>query len=459
MTDIYDDPDTGGLPAATAHNPSQDVLDAEAAVAGAAICGRHFAEAAAEIVTPDHFHQPHCAVAFAAALHLAGAGKWVDGPAVVRHLEQTGGITAFGRQPVRVYDLARQGAVGLEGVRHHAQTVTTDAARRAMWQACHRGMRIASAPTFELTDSEMILADVQAATSGRPDAQALLLADDFDDYLESLEKPDLNPVLPTPWVDLNAKVRVRGGQLVVIGARPGGGKSLAGLGIATHTAIKRRHPAALFSLEMPRAQITDRVMAAEARVSLTAFEERQFSEWDWNRIAKVTNDVRSAPLIIDDAPQLTVAHVRTRLRWMAGQGIPAAVVVIDYLQLMKATGRHESRVAAVGEISRDLKQLAIEFNVPVVALTQLNRASEARSDKRPAMSDLRESGAIENDADIVLLLHRPPAPTEEERNESVPDRSGEVDVLVEKQRQGINKIDIPLAWQAHYARLANLGKD
>jgi replicative DNA helicase len=864
MTAPYDDPETGGIPATvTAHNPSQDVLDAETAVAGAAICGRNYAEAAAELVTPDHFHQLHCAVAFAAALHLAGSGNWVDGPAVVRHLEQTGGLAAFGRQPVRVYDLARQGAVGFEGVRYHAQTVATDAARRGMWQACHRGMRIASAATFELTDSEMILADVQAATSGRPDAQALLIADDFDDYLESLEKPDLNPVLPTPWIDLDAKVRIRGGQLVVIGARPGGGKalaldtplptptgwttmseirvgeqligadgkpctvmaatdvihdrpcyevefsdgtvivadaehqwltdtraslrsaqqaatgynryrnqrtfptvrttaeiaatvrtataerranhsvvnarpfnlpeadlpispytlgawlgdgssltpeittvdpeildrirldgyeitprknyllygisnqhewrqrvadgvalvrdgmpieraavhvcvaadtirkitgpnltgwkrsyvptsapraekhqsmtallrsigvlgnkhipfsylraseqqrrdllaglldtngtvnkaggvrfavtsrrlaedtyeliaslgyrptmrtksvkgrtvetsichtvsftttdkvvylprkaqrlvtsnragvdrryivdvrpipsvpvrcvrvdneshlflasracipthnSLAGLGIATHTAVKCRQPAALFTLEMPRAQINDRIMAAEARVSLTAFEERKFSDWDWNRIAKVADQVRSAPLIIDDASQLTVAHVRTRLRWMSGQGMPAAVVVIDYLQLMKATGRHESRVSAVGEISRDLKRLAIEFNVPVVALTQLNRASEARSDKRPAMSDLRESGAIENDADTVLLLHRPPEPTETERNEGAKDRSGEVDVLVEKQRQGINKIDIPLAWQAHYARLANLGK-
>jgi replicative DNA helicase len=235
--------------------------------------------------------------------------------------------------------------------------------------------------------------------------------------------------------------------------------SLAGLGIAVHTAVKRGQPAVLFSLEMPRFQIDDRILASQASVSLTAFEDRNFTDRDFMLISGVSSSVRDAPLVIDDSTSLTVSHVRTRLRWMQGQGIPAAVAVIDYIQQMKPTGRHENRVAAVGELSRELKKLAMEFNIPVIALTQLNRASEGRADKKPAMSDLRESGSIENDADIVLLLHRPPPLTDDERARGDRDRTDEVDVLVEKQRQGKNKIEIPLVWQGHYARLSNFGRE
>jgi replicative DNA helicase len=226
-----------------------------------------------------------------------------------------------------------------------------------------------------------------------------------------------------------------------------------------HTAVKRGQPAVLFSLEMPRFQIDDRILASQASVSLTAFEDRNFTDRDFMLISGVSSSVRDAPLVIDDSTSLTVSHVRTRLRWMQGQGIPAAVAVIDYIQQMKPTGRHENRVAAVGELSRELKKLAMEFNIPVVALTQLNRASEGRADKKPAMSDLRESGSIENDADIVLLLHRPPPLTDDERARGDRDRTDEVDVLVEKQRQGKNKIEIPLVWQGHYARLSNFGRE
>jgi replicative DNA helicase len=440
--------------------PSRAVLDAEDAVVGAALHGRNYTETAAEILTPEHFYQATCSTAFAAALDLAGGNQWIDVRSIVRQVQKTDGMKVFGNSPDRVYDLANRAAIGLEAVRNHAQLVVDDYARRAVWRACIRGVQLTSSPAFDAaTDTEIVLAGVQAAAVGRPDTQALLLADDFGDYLTSLEKPDLNPVLPTPWSDVNERVRLRGGQLVVIGARPGGGKSLAGLGIATHTAIRLGLPSVLFSLEMPRAQLTDRIMAAQATVSLTAFEERKFTDRDWMNIADVSSSVRDAPMIIDDATTLTVPHVRTRLRWMQGQGMPAAVVVIDYIQQMKPTDRHENRVAAVGEISRELKKLAMEFNVPIVALTQLNRASEARADKKPAMSDLRESGAIENDADIVMLLHRPLPPTEEERAGGAKDRSSEVDVLVEKQRQGVCKIEIPLVWQAHYARLSNFGKE
>jgi len=446
----------------TGYAPGDDVRTAELAVAGAAITRRDLAEAAAEIVTPDDFHQPHAALAFKAALHLAGSGAWVDVAAVARHLAQTGGLSVFRGDVTKLFDLARHAAPGAAGgVRYHALIVVEDAARRRLHQACTRGLQVASNPGFNpATDIEQVIADVQAVATGGGNDQPLMVADDFEAYLNTLEQPDRNPVVPTPWSDVDRVAKIRGGQLVIIGARPGGGKSLAGLGIATHTAIRRGRPAAVFSMEMPRQQVMDRVMSSQACVSLTAFEERSFAEWDWRRIAEAKPKVEAAPLLIDDTPHLTAAHLRTRLRWMAGRGTPAEVVVVDYLQLMHVDSRSgESRVQQLGALSRGLKLLAIEFGVPVIALTQLNRASEGRHDKRPQMSDLRESGSIENDADMVLLLHRPEEPTEEQQIEGAKSRTSEVDLIVAKNRQGPNQITVPLSWQGHWARLSNLAKD
>lgn len=447
----------------TGYAPGADVLTAELAVAGAAITRKHLAEAAAEIVTPDHFHQQHAAIAYRAALHLAGSGAWVDIASVGRYLTQTGGMTAFRDDLTKLFDLGTHAAIAssANGVRYHAVIVAEDAARRRLHQACTRGLQMASSPAFDpTTDIEQVVAEVQAVATGGSQDQPLMVGDDFEAYLNTLEQPDRNPVVPTPWADVDRIAKIRGGQLVIIGARPGGGKSLAGLGIATHTAIRRGRPAAVFSMEMPRHQVMDRVMASQACVSLTAFEERSFAEWDWRRIAEAKPKVEAAPLLIDDTPHLTAAHIRTRLRWMAGRGTPAEVIVIDYLQLMHVDSRSgESRVQQLGALSRALKLLAIEFNIPVIALTQLNRASEGRHDKRPQMSDLRESGSIENDADMVLLLHRPEEPTEEEQIKGARSRVSEVDVIVAKNRQGPNQITVPLSWQGHWARLSNLAKD
>lgn len=444
---------------APGYTPDDSVLAAEDAVAGAAIHGRNYAEAAAETLTKDDFHQPSRALAFEAAVHLAGAGAWVDIPSVARHLEKTGGMLAFRNDVTKLFDLGQMGPTSVASVRYHAKTVADDARRRRLHQACARGVQAAGSPAFDPdTDIDRVIGEVQAvATGGTATDQPLMVGDDFAAYLDTLEKPDLNPVIPTPWVDVDRVVKLRGGQLVIVGARPGGGKSIVGLNLVVHTAVKRRRPAALFSMEMPRRQVLDRAMASIARVSLNAFEERAFCERDWANLSEATPRLQSAPLLIDDTAHLSLAHIRTRLRWMQGQGHPAEVVVIDYLQLMK-TDPGESRVQQLGALSRGLKLLAIEFGIPVVALTQLNRASEQRTVKIPQLSDLRESGSIENDADIVMLLHRELPHPDQPREPGSRDWSGEVDLIVAKNRQGPNQITVSLAWQGHYARLSNLGR-
>jgi replicative DNA helicase len=456
VTDTLDRPILG----APGYTPPDNVLAAEDAVAGAAIHGRYLAEAAAETLTEADFHQPSRGLAFAAAVHLAGSGAWVDIPAVARRLEQTGDLTAFRGDVTKLFDLGQSGAIDASQVRYHAETVAADAARRRLHQACARGVQVAGNIDFDPTvDIEAVIADVQAVATGRTTDQALMVADDFDAYLDTLEQPDLNPVIPTPWPDVDRAVKLRGGQLVIVGARPGGGKSIVGLNLAVHTAVKRGRPAAVFSMEMPRRQVMDRALAGIAGVSLNAFESREFSDWDWRHLGEASPVLRAAPLMIDDTAHLTLAHIRTRLRWMHGKGTPAEVVVIDYLQLMKVDTRSgEGRVQQLGALSRGLKLLAIEFGIPVVALTQLNRASEMRTVKIPQLSDLRESGSIENDADIVMLLHRELPHPDQPKEKGDRDWSGEVDLIVAKNRQGPNQITIPLSWQGHYARLASLGK-
>ncbi|MFI1580058.1 replicative DNA helicase [Embleya sp. NPDC020630] len=456
MTDTLDTPILG----APGYTPDDSVLVAEDAVAGAAIHGRHLAEAAAETLTEADFHQPSRGLAFAAAVHLAGAGAWVDITSVARRLEQTGDMAAFRGDVTKLFELGQMGALSPASVRYHAQTVADDARRRRLHQACARGVQTAGSPGFDPdTDIEKVIADVQAVATGNTAGQALMVADDFDAYLDTLEQPDLNPVIPTPWPDVDRVVKLRGGQLVIVGARPGGGKSIVGLNLAVHTAVKRGRPAALFSMEMPRRQVMDRALAGLAGVSLNAFEAREFGDWDWPKLAKHSPALRNAPLLIDDTANLSLPHIRTRLRWMHGQGHPAEVVVIDYLQLMKVDSRAgESRVQQLGALSRGLKLLAIEFGIPVVALTQLNRASELRTVKIPQLSDLRESGSIENDADIVMLLHREVPHPDQPKEPGDRDWLGEVDLIVAKNRQGPNQITVPLSWQGHYARLANLGK-
>ncbi|MDX2376217.1 replicative DNA helicase [Microbacterium sp. LRZ72] len=237
------------------------------------------------------------------------------------------------------------------------------------------------------------------------------------------------------------------GQLIIIAARPALGKSTLALDFARSAAIGHNLPAIFFSLEMGRSEIAMRLMSAEGAVPLHTMRKGTLDSRDWTTIAATRGRINDAPLYIDDSPNMTLVEIRAKCRRLK-QRAGLKLVVIDYLQLMTSGKRVESRQQEVSEFSRALKLLAKELQVPVVALSQLNRGPEQRQDKKPAISDLRESGSLEQDADMVILLHRESAYEAEAR-------AGEADLIVAKNRNGPTRT-VTVAFQGHFSRFTDM---
>jgi replicative DNA helicase len=233
----------------------------------------------------------------------------------------------------------------------------------------------------------------------------------------------------------------------MLAARPGMGKSTLGLDFARAAAIKNNATAAVFSLEMGRNEIVMRLLSSESSIGLTAMRSGKMNEADWQKLARKMSNVSNAPLFIDDSPNLTITEIRAKCRRLK-QRHDLKLVVVDYLQLMTSGRKVESRQQEVSEFSRSLKLLAKELDVPVVAISQLNRGPEQRTDKRPMLSDLRESGSLEQDSDVVILIHR-----EEHYDKEA--RPGEADLIVAKHRNG-PIATIQVSFQGHYSRFTDM---
>ena len=262
----------------------------------------------------------------------------------------------------------------------------------------------------------------------------------FTEVIDDLESTAPRGV-PTPWADVNEAIGgVIPGQPLIIAGRPGSGKSLAALGIAAHAAIREGVPTLMATMEMTRREVMIRLIAAEGRVPLHSMLHRKVEPADWARITKVRERIGDAPLAFDDSPVCSVANLRARLRTMA-RTTPAGLLVVDYIGLLDGP-KAESRQVEVSAMSRDLKRIAGEFGVAVVVVAQLNRKPEMRTDKRPELSDLRDSGTLEQDASVVLLMHNPSLAEPENP------RAGEVDLIVAKNRNG-PLCTITSAFQGH----------
>ncbi len=236
--------------------------------------------------------------------------------------------------------------------------------------------------------------------------------------------------------------------MIIMAARPGVGKSTLALDIARHAAVKQRKAAVIFSLEMSKTEITMRLLSAEAQIRLSHMRSGSMNDQDWERIVRRMSEISDAPLYIDDSPNMTMMEIRAKARRLK-QKADLKLIVVDYLQLMSSGKRVESRQQEVSEFSRQMKLLAKELEVPVIAISQLNRGPEQRTDKRPMLSDLRESGSLEQDADMVILVHRPDA------WEADDPRAGEADLIVAKHRNGPTAT-ISVAHQLHYSRFTDL---
>jgi replicative DNA helicase len=271
------------------------------------------------------------------------------------------------------------------------------------------------------------------------------------DELENREKAAEDGIdVPTGFRELDEVTNgLRPGQLILIAARPGLGKSTLALDIARASALRANVPTVFFSLEMSAGEISQRLLAAETSVPLTVIRKgRTLSADTWKRLNSVQARVGETPMYIDDSPNLTLSEIRAKCRRLKAQrGIK--LVIIDYLQLLTSGKKFENRQQEVSEFSRALKLLAKELEVPIVALSQLNRGPEQTQDKRPLLSHLRESGSLEQDADIVLLLHR-------ERQVEQGQNTSDAEILIAKHRNGEMR-DIKVLFEGHYSRFSDVG--
>ena len=257
--------------------------------------------------------------------------------------------------------------------------------------------------------------------------------------------------VPTGIVDVDMMTHgLHPGQLVILAARPGVGKSTFALDIARNASIKNKLPSLFFSLEMSKAEIAMRLLSAESDIYLQSMRKGNMTRDDWTKMANVRGSISDSPLFIDDSPNLTLAEIRSKARRLTKE-LGLQLIVIDYLQLLSSGKKVESRQQEVSEFSRSLKLLAKELEIPVIAIAQLNRGSEEKKDKKPELHHLRESGSLEQDADVVILLHR------EDMGQKEHPRAGEADIIIAKQRNGPTGTVISL-FQGQYSKFVNLQK-
>lgn len=397
-----------------------------------------------EVVTdhnlqPGDFHSPRHELIYTAITTMHARGEGVDAITLATHLTKAGDLARAGGAPYLHELIAFVPTAANVG--YYARHVREQAMHRRMVAAGTRIVQMGSSPEGDI-DEKLDLAHAELDTVGRATTTTAWVGDRIDTTIDDLENPA--PTIPTPWQDLNHIIGGWSpGRLYVVGARPGVGKTLVATNAAAHLALTT--PVAFSTLEMGEPEIHHRLLANFASVNLKHLIEHRVEEDDWQRIAKTQPTIRALRLSIDDRADVTITDIASHARTVARHsdtGIGA--VIVDYIQLITPThtGRkNETREQQVAAVSRRLKLLAKELACPVIALSQLNRASEHRTDKRPTMADLRETGALEQDADVILLLH-----VEE-------DDPSTLHVAVAKNRHGITGA-FELDRIGHYARLA-----
>ena len=431
--------------------PPQDVL-AEQCALGAMMLSKDAVADVSENLRGADFYRPAHEMIYEAVLDLFGRGEPADPVTVADVLGRRGELNRVGGAPY-LHTLVATVPTAASAA-YYARIVRDKAVLRRLVEA---GTKIAGLGyAGEGGDVDEIVntaqAEVYAVTDRAARDDYRPLSEIMQDTVTELEEMEARPEgingVPTGFRELDQLTNgLHPGQMIVIAARPAIGKSTLGLDIARSAAIHHHQATVIFSLEMSRTEITTRLISAEAGIKLQALRNGKLQDTDWQKIARVLGQTNDAPLFIDDSPNMTLPEIRAKCRRLKQQH-DLKLVVLDYLQLMSSGKRVESRQQEVSEFSRALKLLAKELEVPVIAISQLNRGPEQRTDKKPQMSDLRESGAIEQDADMILLLHR----------EDVYDkdnRPGEADFIVAKHRNGPTDT-ITTVFQGHYSRFGDM---
>lgn len=379
-------------------------VEAEQAVLGAVLTTGNPSQVM-DLVTAEDYYRYQNQVVWKAIVALSDRNEAVDPLTVAEHLGQTGELEDAGGRGY-LGDLAMSGTSSAN-TRSYAEIVADKARRRQMMLAANEIMQSAQqagSAREALDQAQSTIMQIGETTSG---SGAVTIRDALDAWMEQMQAraESSNGVtgLATGYADLDRKTTgFHPGDLIIIAGRPSMGKTGFAMGMLGHCG-RQRAPAIVFSMEMPKEQITERAVASESHVSLHHIRGAQLNDDEWSRMADATGRLRDWPLLIDDTPALTIGQIRARAR-RAKQRHGIGVVAVDYLSL--AQGEGENRTNQIGDVSRGLKALAKELSLPVVALSQLNRGVESRANKRPNLADLRESGQVEQDADAIIFLYR-----------------------------------------------------
>jgi replicative DNA helicase len=429
-------------------------LEAEESVLGSMMISAEAIADVVEIIDVEDFYRSANAKIYATLRSLYARGEPVDIITGIEALKSAGLLDEVGG-PLYLRDLVDQVPTPASAG-HYAQIVARAALRRRLISAAADIMDQAYASSDDAEavadGAEQRIYDV-ARRDDREDIAVLrdLVSDAMAD-LESIQNRDSAYTgIPTGFVDLdNLMSGLQPGNLIVVAARPGIGKSSLAMNIARNIAVDKQ-PVAMFSLEMSRMEIGMRLLCAEARVPWDRIRNKRVGPDDWQRVVHAAEILHDAPLSIVDSGNVNIVDIRAKARRMRSSNHGLALIIVDYLQLMTSPSvrRPDNRQQEVAEISRNLKLLAKELRVPIVALSQLNRNPEARADKRPQLSDLRESGAIEQDSDVVMFIHR---------DDNDPEKKKQAELIVAKHRNGPTDT-IRLTFEPSLTQFRNAARD
>ena len=435
--------------------PPQD-LAAEQSVLGGMMLSKDAIADVVEALRPGDFYRPAHQIIYDCVLDLYGRGEPADPIMVSAELERRGELRRVGGAPYLHTLIATVPTAANAG--YYAEIVAEKAILRRLVEAGTRIVQLG----YQGAEGADVTEVVDRAQASIYEVTERSMSEDYV-ALEDLLQPTMDEIdaiasrggqslgIPTGFADLDEITNgLHPGQMIIVAARPGVGKSTLGLDFARSASIQHGMTSVIFSLEMSKTEVVMRMLSAEAKIRLADMRGGRMGDDDWTRLARRMSEISEAPLFIDDSPNMTMMEIRAKARRLK-QRHDLRLVILDYMQLMTSGKKVESRQQEVSEFSRQLKLLAKELEVPVVAISQLNRGPEQRTDKRPMLSDLRESGSLEQDADIVLLINRPDA---WERDDP---RAGEADLILAKHRAGPTAT-VVVAHQLHYSRFADLAQ-
>ncbi len=431
--------------------PPNDIV-AEQAVLGSMLADKDAVVKAIEILKPEDFYRDDHKEIYSAMLELYGMGEPIDFLTLKNNLEQRGSLEKVGSE--MFLSTLIDSVPTTSNIEAYVKIVEEKSTLRSLIKAANDILAMGYASTEEVNSiiektEKKIFEVLQNRNSRGYTSIKDILIDTFDNIEKIYKKKSKVSGIESGFTDLDLKTSgLNPSELIMVAARPAMGKSAFVLNIAHHVAQNVKVPVIIFSLEMSKEQMVNRILCSEAEVDSMKVRTGDLDSEDWIKLGKASGNLADSPIYIDDTPGLSSAELRAKCR-KAKLEKNIGLVIIDYLQLMESKGRNESRQNEISEISRSLKILAKELNVPVIALSQLSRAPESRPDHRPILSDLRESGSIEQDADIVMFLYRDDYYNPETEKKNV------AEVIIAKNRSGSTGT-VELAWIGKYTKFANL---